>query len=373
VGAGAAELLFTVEDAQRPVGPQGGGLVVQRGTLHGTVRVGDEVVAIVDPVRRARTMRNHTGTHLLHRALRNVVGDAARQAGSLVTPDYLRFDYPFDRALTPDERRAIEAEVRAVVREDRPVTVEYLPMAEAIEQGADAFFDEKYGETVRTVRVEGYSFELCGGTHCRASGQIGGFVITAERSIGSGMRRIEALTGDGADAYLDARLALLEQASEAAGATTVEAAPDRVAALQAELREARRRLRTGAAGGVPRPGELASRAEAVDGAARLVTYAGPFESIDQLKGVAKDVRATLGDGVIALALDADEPQLFVTVSDDLVARGLSAGELVRDAVARIDGKGGGRPQMAQGRGTNRAGLPAALDAIRVAVRDRLAT
>jgi alanyl-tRNA synthetase len=373
VGAGAAELLFTVEDAQRPVGPQGGGLVVHRGTLHGTVRVGDEVVAIVDPVRRARTMRNHTGTHLLHRALRNVVGDAARQAGSLVTPDYLRFDYPFDRALTPDERRAIEAEVRAVVREDRPVTVEYLPMAEAIEQGADAFFDERYGETVRTVRVEGYSFELCGGTHCRASGQIGGFVITAERSIGSGMRRIEALTGDGADAYLDARLALLEQASEAAGATTVEAAPDRVAALQAELREARRRLRTGAAGGVPRPGELASRAEAVDGAARLVTYAGPFESIDQLKGVAKDVRATLGDGVIALALDADEPQLFVTVSDDLVARGLSAGELVRDAVARIDGKGGGRPQMAQGRGTNRAGLPAALDAIRVAVRDRLAT
>jgi alanyl-tRNA synthetase len=124
---------------------------------------------------------------------------------------------------------------------------------------------------------------------------------------------------------------------------------------------------------VPRPGELAARAEPVHDGIRIVAYAGPFDSIDQLKGVAKDVRAVLGDGVIALAIDADEPQLFVTVSDDLVARGLSAGELVRTAVARIDGKGGGRAEMAQGRGENRDGLPAALDAIRVAVRDRLAT
>jgi alanyl-tRNA synthetase len=254
------------------------------------------------------------------------------------------------------------------------VSVAYLPTSDAIERGADAFFDEKYGETVRTVRVEGYSFELCGGTHCRASGEIGGFVITGERSIGSGVRRIEARTGDGADAYLGERIALLERAAEAAGATTVEALPDRVAALQGELREARRRLREGGAvARLPRPGELAAQAEPVHDGARLVAYAGPFESIDQLKGVAKDVRSALGDGVIALALDAEEPQLFVTVSDDLVARGISAGELVRDAVARLDGKGGGRPQMAQGKGANREGLPAALDSIRVAVRDRLAT
>ncbi|HEY3523149.1 MAG TPA: alanine--tRNA ligase [Candidatus Limnocylindrales bacterium] len=365
--------LFTVADTQRPVGPQGGGLIVHRGVLHGAVRVGQQVRAVVDSERRARTMRNHTGTHLLHRALRNVVGDRARQAGSLVTPDYLRFDYPFDRSLTDDERRAIEAQVRAIVRDDRPVTVEYLPMAEAIERGADAFFDEKYGEVVRTVRVEDYSFELCGGTHCRASGQIGSFVITAERSIGSAMRRIEALTGDRADAWTEARLGLLDRTVDVAGATTVDALPDRVAALQADLRESRRRLRAGAAGGVPKPGELAKAAEAVDGGTRLVAYAGPFESIDQLKGVAKDVRAVLGDGVIALALDADEPQLFVTLSDDLVARGLSAGDLVRTAVERIDGKGGGRPQMAQGKGSSREGLGDALDAIRVAVRDRLAT
>ena len=150
-------------------------------------------------------MRNHTGTHLLHRALRNVVGERARQAGSLVTPDYLRFDFPFDRALTDDETRAIEDEVHRIIRDDRPVSIAFMSMPEAIEGGADAFFDEKYGETVRTIRVEGYSFELCGGTHCRATGQIGGFLITGERSIGCGMRRIEAVTGAAADALVRER------------------------------------------------------------------------------------------------------------------------------------------------------------------------
>ena len=148
---------------------------------------------------------NHTGTHVLHRALRNTVGEQARQAGSLVTPDYLRFDYPADRPLSPDERRAIEAEVRRIVREDRPVTARHMSMGEAVEAGADAFFDEKYGERVRTVAVEGYSHELCGGTHCRATGQIGGFIITGERSIGSGMRRIEAVTGEAAEALMEDR------------------------------------------------------------------------------------------------------------------------------------------------------------------------
>ncbi len=200
---GGGSVLVEIADTQRPVG----GLVVQRGTLQGRLRVGATVEAVVESERRARTMRNHTATHLLHRALRNVVGQAARQAGSLVAPDYLRFDYPFERALTGDERRAIEDEVRRIVREDRPVAIAYLSMAEAIEAGADAFFDEKYGETVRTVRVQDYSFELCGGTHCRATGQVGGFVVTADRSIGSGMRRIEALTGEAADAYLRERSA----------------------------------------------------------------------------------------------------------------------------------------------------------------------
>ena len=358
-GAGDGDLAFEVEDTQKPVG----GLIVHRGTLRGRLRVGDAIHAEVDAERRANTMRNHTGTHLLHRALRNVVGERARQAGSLVTPDYLRFDFPLDRAVTDAEKRAIEDEVRRIIRDDRPVTIEFMTMARAIEGGADAFFDEKYGETVRTIRVQDYSFELCGGTHCRATGQIGTFVITGERSIGSGMRRIEALTGVGADAYLRSRTDLLERTAETLGAQSADAAPERAAALTEELRETRRRLRAGGGAVLPRPGELASRAEEIAPGVRLVAFAGPFESIDAMKGVAKDVRGILPSGVIALGLEADEPHVFVSVSDDLVKRGIAAGDLVRTAVGAIDGRGGGRPEMAQGKGRRREGLGEALASI----------
>jgi len=362
-GTGKDTPLFTVEDTQRPVA----GLIVHRGKLHGRVAVGQVVRAEVDAERRARTMRNHTGTHLLHRALRNTVGESARQAGSLVTPDYLRFDFPFDRPLTEEEKRDIEREVRRVIREDRPVSVEYMSMAEAIAAGADAFFDEKYGERVRTVRVEGYSHELCGGTHCRATGQIGGFVITGERSIGSGMRRIEAVTGDAADQFVEDRLALLGRATSAAGAQTPDALPDRVTELQTRVRDLEKRVRSGAQSGGPlRPAELVRSAESVDGT-RFLAYAASFESMDKLKAYAKDVRGVLGDGVIALALESDEPRLFVTVSDDLVARGVSASDLVSAGAPVMEGKGGGRPEMAQARGARRDRVPSALEAIREAL------
>ena len=198
------------------------------------------------------------------------------------TPDYLRFDFPFDRALTDDEKRAIEDEVRAIIRDDRPLTVEYLPMAEAIERGADAFFDEKYGETVRTVRVKDYSFELCGGTHCRATGQIGSFVITGERSIGSGQRRIEALTGAGADACTRDRIETLDRwrrswersrstASRNGSARSSTSCARRSAAL------------AGGGGGVPKPAELAARAEEVAPGARSSSPRVPYESMDALK------------------------------------------------------------------------------------------
>ena len=364
---GGGSELFTVTDTQRPAG----GLIVQRGTLHGRLRVGETVQAVVDAERRADTMRNHTGTHLLHRALRNVVGDRARQAGSLVTPDSLRFDYPFDRALTDDEKRAIEDEVRGIVRDDRPVTVAFMPMADAIEQGADAFFDEKYGETVRTIRVEDYSFELCGGTHCRATGQIGGFVITGERSIGSGQRRIEALTGAGADRLTRERGEVLERVAGAVGAQTVEAVEGRIAALQEELRDTKRRLKAGAATQVPEPTALAATAEEVGPGVRLVAAAIPYESMDALKAAAKAIRHALPSGVIALFLDAEAPQVFVTVSDDLVERGIGAGELVRAAAGPIGAKGGGRPQMAQGMGTDRSGLTDARNALRDALLGRI--
>ncbi len=366
LGGEGGEIVFTVEDTQKPVG----GLIVHRGKLRGALKVGDAVTAVVDPDRRAHTMRNHTGTHLLHRALRNVVGDRARQAGSLVTPDSLRFDFPLDRGLSGKERWAIEDEVRRIIRDDRTVTPSYMTMPQAIEAGADAFFDEKYGETVRTVRVDGYSHELCGGTHCRATGQIGSFLITGERSIGSGMRRIEALTGAGADAWLRDRVDRLEAATEAAGAQSVEALPDRIRVLQNELRETRRRVREGGGAALPKAGDLASRAEEIVPGVRLVAASAPWESIEAVKGVAKDVRGSLPSGVVALALDADEPQIFVTVSDDLVAMGIKAGDLVRVAMEPLGGKGGGRPEMAQGKGAHRDGLAAALDAIGTALRSR---
>ena len=360
-------VLFDVEDTQKPVGA----LFVHRGTLHGRIAVGDAVIAEVDADRRAHTMRNHTGTHLVHRALRNIVGDRARQAGSLVTPDYLRFDYPADRALTDDERRAIEDEVRRIIRDDRPVSIAFMGMQEAIDAGADAFFDEKYGETVRTIRVRDYSFELCGGTHCQTSGQIGSFVITSDRSIGSGMRRIEALTGAGADAHLRARTEALELAMEAVGAQTADAVSTKIAALLDELKDTKRRLKAGvgAGGGAPRAADLVARATDAGPGVRAVVLSGDWESMDAMKAVAKDLRGLIPSGVIALALEADEPQVFVTVSDDLVARGFAAGDLVRVAMPAIDGKGGGRGEMAQGRGMNKDGVAAAVAAMAAAVRD----
>ena len=348
-------VLFSVEDTQRPVA----GLIVHHGKLHGKVRLGQVVTAEVDPHRRAGTMRNHTGTHLLHRALRNTLGDAARQAGSLVTPDYLRFDYPFERGLTPEERHTIEHEVRRVIREDRPVTPELMSMTQAQAAGADAFFDEKYGEMVRTVRVEGYSHELCGGTHCRATGQIGGFIITGERSIGSGMRRIEAVTGEAAEALTEERFRLLEAATRAAGAQTPEQLVDRIDELKQRKKAAR-----AVSGAVPAAQAAARTAELLHKGA-FISMMGGFGSMDELKSWAKEVRASLKSGVIAAGLDDPEkPQLFVTVSDDLVEQGVNAADLVRDAVEEAGGKGGGRAEMAQGKVPEATALEAALKRLR---------
>ena len=355
----AGEVVFTVTDTQRPVS----GLIVHEGTLHGKVSRRQEMTAEVDPGRRARTMRNHTGTHVLHRALRNTLGDSARQAGSLVTPDYLRFDYPFDRGLSPEEKATIEAEVRRIIREDRPVAPEYMPMADAQAAGADAFFDEKYGEPVRTIRVKDYSHELCGGTHCRATGQIGGFIITGERSIGSGMRRIEAVTGEAAEALTEERFALLEAAITAAGAQTQDQLVSRIESLKAQ-KKARP-----ATGLVPTAQAAVKTAEVLHKGA-FVSMMGGFRSMDELRAWAKEVRASMKSGVIAAGLDDPEkPQLFVTVSDDLVEQGLDAGELVKDAVSEAGGKGGGKAGMAQGKVPEPSGLQTALERLRQRLED----
>jgi alanyl-tRNA synthetase len=348
------EVIFTAEDTQRPVA----GLIVHRGKLHGQVALGQEVVAEVDAARRARTMRNHTGTHVLHRALRNTLGDAARQAGSLVTPEYLRFDYPSDRGLTPEEMHTIEHDVRRVIRDDLAVTPQRMSMAQAVDAGADAFFDEKYGETVRTISVEGYSHELCGGTHCRATGQIGGFIITGERSIGSGMRRIEAVTGEAAEALTEERFRLLEAAMGASGAQTADQLVSRIEDLK-EKKRARP-----ATGVLPTAQAAVKTAELLHRGA-FVSMMGGFRSMEELRAWAKEVRGSMQSGVIAAGLDDPEkPQLFVTVSDDLVEQGVDAGELVKDAVSEAGGKGGGKATMAQGKVPEPEGLQTALQRLR---------
>ena len=212
-------------------------------------------------------------------------------------------------------------------------------------------------------KVAGYSRELCGGTHCAATGQVGGFVIVGDRPIGSGMRRVEALTGDGADALVRGRLAALDRVAELVGAPDPSAAAERVAMLQGRLRELERRLRAGG-GGLPKPAELARRADELAPDVRWVSAEVDLGSVEELKAYARDVRGALPSGVIALVLAGDEPQLFVTVSEDLVARGLSAAELVRVGAAAIGGRGGGRPEMAQGRGRGRQRAGEALAAMR---------
>jgi alanyl-tRNA synthetase len=178
------------------------------------------------------------------------------------------------------------------------------------------------------------------------------------------MRRIEAVTGVGADALVRDRFDALERIATAVGAQAVDGVPDRIAALQDELRETKRRLKAGVGTGLPKPGELASQASEVAPGVHLVAAAVPYDSMDALKAAARDISVILGSGVVALVLDADEPQLFVTVSEDLVARGISAGDLVTAAMPALDGRGGGRPAMAQGRGTRRDGRADALAAIR---------
>ena len=225
-------------------------------------------------------------------------------------------------------------------------------MADAQAAGADAFFDEKYGEQGPHDPRRGLQPRAVRRHPLPRAGEVGNFIITGERSIGSGVRRIEAVTGAAADRLMEHRFDLLERAATAVGARSEDAVEERIAALQDELRETKRRLKAGAAaGGRPeagRPGRAAPRPSATGW--RSSAAALDLDSMDALKGFAKDLRGLAAGGVIALGLDADEPQLFVTVSDDLVARGIAAGPLVSGAVSSIDGRGGGRPGDGPGQG-----------------------
>ncbi len=350
-----------VDDTQRS-----GDATAHLGELSGEMRVGDLVRAEVDEGRRWGAARNHTGTHLLHRALRDVLGEQAKQAGSWVGPDALRFDFPAQSATSSNALREIERLVNAQVRRNAPVHAEWMKMEEAQALGADMFFGEKYlPASVRVVRVDGYSRELCGGTHVGATGQIGQLIITGESSIGAGLRRIEAVTGEPAGELVGTRLDALRSVAQLLGERE-ENVPKRVQALIARLREAEKAAKA--------PRATASRLDAAAalhgaqdaGQAKVVVQAFPDADANALRGLADDLRGMTGRFVlVAAGAAAGKPSILVAASRDLASEGFDAGAIVREAAPIIGGGGGGRADLAQAGGRDASRLD---DALREAAR-----
>jgi alanyl-tRNA synthetase len=324
---------------------------------------GRRVRATVDAARRRAVARNHSATHLLHRALREVLGPEARQAGSLVAPDRLRFDYTAPRAPSPEDLQRVEALVNEHVLAALPVTTVETSLDEARAMGAMALFGEKYGERVRVVGMGAWSLELCGGTHVRNTAEIGLFKLVSEAGIGSGVRRVEAVTGEGVLRYLAGRERVLGEAAAALRTRPDEVAV-RAAELVAELAAREKELARLAAGRLRAAGQsLLAAAEPLLDGARLVVGQVPATDMDGLRQLADDLRRGLGSGAVVLGAAHDgRVLLLVALTPDLPARGLHAGKAVAAAAAVVGGGGGGRPDMAQAGGRDPDRLPEALAA-----------
>ncbi|MFL6776040.1 MAG: alanine--tRNA ligase [Sphingomicrobium sp.] len=360
-----------VEDTSKPLGKLH---VLRTKVTAGELSVGETVHQKVDSERRNRIRANHSATHLLHAALRRRFGTQVTQKGSLVAPDYFRFDFSHPKALTRDEIGSIEAEVNAQIRSNQPVTTRLMTPDEAISAGAMALFGEKYGDEVRVLSMgrldDGdYSIELCGGTHVKALGDIQLLKITSESAVAAGVRRIEALTGEAARRWLSDRESKLREA-----AATLKAAPDEVPARIASLVEDRRRLERELA--------EAKRALAMGGGAAKAEGAAPedvnghkflgqvVEGFDPkgLRAAVDEMKKRLGSGIGALvAVNEGRASVAVGVTDDLSPQ-VSAVDLVKAAVATLGGQGGGgRPDMAQGGGPDGSKAKEALEAVKDAL------
>ena len=339
----------------------------------GEIRVGDSVRLAIDVARRARIRANHSATHLLHEALRQRLGTHVAQKGSLVAPERLRFDVSHPVAMSPAELADAEAAVNAKIRQNGAVTTRLMTPDEAIAEGAMALFGEKYGDEVRVVSMateddgRTYSIELCGGTHVAALGDIGLFKVVGEGAVSSGIRRVEALTGEAARAYLTSRDDKLREA-----AATLKASPDEVPArvaalvedrrrLERELADAKKALAMGGGQGAP------AAPEQVGGVAFSGQVLDGFDP-KGLRGAVDEAKQRLGSGVAALvAVNDGRASVAVGVTDDLTATH-DAVALLKAAVAALGGQGGGgRPDMAQGGGPDGSKGPQALDAIRAAL------
>ncbi|MED3783063.1 alanine--tRNA ligase, partial [Geobacillus stearothermophilus] len=336
-----------VKDVQKaPNGQHLHAIIVESGT----VKKGAVYTARVDEAKRARIIKNHTATHLLHQALKDVLGRHVNQAGSLVTPDRLRFDFTHFGQVKPEELERIEAIVNEQIWKSLPVDIFYKPLEEAKAMGAMALFGEKYGDIVRVVKVGDYSLELCGGCHVPNTSAIGLFKIVSESGIGAGTRRIEAVTGEAAYRFMSEQLAILQEAAQKLK-TSPKELNARLDGLFAELKELERENESLAARLAHMEAEhLTRQVKDVNGVPVLAAKV-QANDMNQLRAMADDLKQKLGTAVIVLAsAQGGKVQLIAAVTDDLVKKGFHAGKLVKEVASRCGGGGGGRPDLAQAGG-----------------------
>ncbi len=330
----------------------------------GVLRVGDEVKLVVNASTRSNTERNHTATHLLHRALKEIVGDHVQQAGSLVTPERLRFDFTHFEAVKPQQLKEIEALINDKIMAALRVETSEMAISEAKALGAEALFGEKYGETVRVVKSGDYSTELCGGTHVGNTSEIGMLLILSEGGVAAGVRRIEAVTGSEAFKYIKEKQTLLARLTEAAK-TQEHLLVNRVEAMVSELKEKEKeidRLKSQLASGAT--DDILNQALLIKDNRVILHNAGAM-AMEDLRKISDVLKEKLSSGVILLASESDGKANFVSaVTKDLTAKGIHAGNLVKAAAAIAGGGGGGRPDMAQAGGKNPDKIPAALEEVK---------
>jgi alanyl-tRNA synthetase len=355
-----------IDDVQTPVP----GISIHRGrVLSGSIEVGQTSVALIDQERRNAISRAHTATHMVHKAFREILGETATQAGSENSPGRFRFDFPATGALSEGVLDDVEARVNALLLDDLAVTAEVMSQDEAKKLGAMALFGEKYGDRVRVVSVGDWARELCGGTHVGRSGQLGIVKLLSESSIGAGVRRVEALVGADAYQFLAREHVLLNSLTQIIKGARVEELPVRINDLVSKMRDIEKELSTlRTASAMESASSLISTAKVVAGTTVVVGSLADGIAADNLRLIALDLRARNSNTVVALTSVVDEKiVLVVAVSDDARQSGVKAGALVKLGSAILGGGGGGKDDFAQGGGSDRSKIPAALEAIELAI------
>ncbi|MDX2364021.1 alanine--tRNA ligase [Bacillus altitudinis] len=364
----SAEAIIDIKDVKKAPNGQH---VHEGVVVSGTVQKGIEVTAEVESALRKGIVKNHTATHLLHQALKDVLGSHVNQAGSLVNENRLRFDFSHFGQVTKEELSQIEKIVNEKIWEGISVAIDLKPIAEAKEMGAMALFGEKYGDIVRVVQVGDYSIELCGGCHVQNTAEIGLFKIASESGIGAGTRRIEAVTGKGAYEELNDQLAILEKAANELKSNTKDV-PKRIASLQADLKEVQRENESLLAKlSQAEAGSILEKVIEVGGV-NVLTEKVNAKDMNHLRTMVDDLKAKLGSAVIVLgAVQNGKVNISAGVTKDVIEKGFHAGKLVKQAAEICGGGGGGRPDMAQAGGKQPEKLEEALATVEESVKSVL--